>query len=348
MTSRSNRGGGSEHVFGVATRGGEGRLRGGGEHDRRGRAEGLGRGLGGLDVCTGGAPIAPGGGHERHATANVAAGPGVRAAFSVVSVSPGEVVLGASQSVPAGARAQRFIWSTGSCGPAAVCQGTEPKLEMFTRSRFTGTLSMTAIDANGATATSALDWLTIPAPRTVLATGPLRSAGVTSPRFGTLDVCEGLAPLSTVTQAPGPGGSPPPACTEDVEFGAVDAAGCLYPEDDLSQLQGGSARVIAGLLCHHSEFFCVPQSRPTRRLVIGPGATTAGHPPVVTRNGLAELRKLTHNYYSATPVRIDGLDFDPQPGAVIVVVPALDLVASDNASVMLDGFPILSAGVLDL
>lgn len=89
---------------------------------------------------------------------------GVRAAFGVVSLTPGRAVLDATASVPPGASATSYSWNvTGGSHPDAVCKGSEPQLTVMTRGALDTTVSLTATDAQGA-ATTVQAALDIPAP----------------------------------------------------------------------------------------------------------------------------------------------------------------------------------------
>ena len=215
--------------------------------------------------------------------------PVVKASFSVVSVTPGRVVLDASTSVPPGTSATSYSWNiTGGVHPDAICQGSEPQLTVMTRGALNATVSLTATDAEGVTSTASLP-LAIAAPNFRVShvarlsavhsnAPPLRRAVGTpvSPSFTVLGECSGavrpaLGPLTSAGErlaAKGVGlgvrplgsiGAPPEECKQDVEFGAADVLGCLKEISEPNELPGGITTALAGLLCGaHDKSFCTP------------------------------------------------------------------------------------------
>jgi hypothetical protein len=215
--------------------------------------------------------------------------PVVKAAFGVVSVTPGRAVLDASASVPPGASATSYSWNvSGGAQADAVCKGSQPQLTVMTRGALNGTVSLTATDAQGAS-TTAQATLDIPAPLLHASRAARASAvhanapstrGTTgtpvSPSFAVLGECSGtshvaLAPLSSAgarlaVKGVGLGasplgsiGAPPEGCNQDVEFGAADVLGCLEKIEEPNQLPGGITTALAGLLCgSHDTSFCTP------------------------------------------------------------------------------------------
>jgi hypothetical protein len=215
--------------------------------------------------------------------------PVVKAAFSVVSLTPGRAVLDASASTPAGTSATSYSWNvTGGAHPDAICKGSEPRLTVMTRGALNATVSLTATDAQGAVSTTHAT-LAIAAPppggshaaraAAVHASAPStrRAVGTqVSPSFAVLGECSGaahaaLAPLTSAgarLAAKGEGlgvrplgsiGAPPEECTQDVEFGAADVLGCLEKLEEPNQLPGGITTELASLLCDvHDHSFCTP------------------------------------------------------------------------------------------
>lgn len=215
--------------------------------------------------------------------------PVVKAAFSVVSVTPGRAVLDASASVPSGTSATSYSWNiTGGVHPDAICQGSEPELTVMTRGALNATVSLTATDAQGVASTASVP-LAIAAP-SFRVSHAARTAAVhtnapslrkavgapVSPSFTVLGECSGsahpaLAPLTSTgarLAAKGLGlgvrplgsiGAPPEECKQDIEFGAADVLGCLEEIEEPSQLPGGITTALAGLLCGvHDQSFCTP------------------------------------------------------------------------------------------
>ncbi len=215
--------------------------------------------------------------------------PVVKAAFSVVSVTPGRAVLDASASVPPGTSATSYSWNiTGGVHPDAVCQGSEPQLTVMTRGALNTTVNLTATDAQGVTSTASIP-LAVAAPTLRLSHAAHASAVHTnapsvrravgapvSPSFTVLGECSGtvrpaLAPLTSAGErlvAKGVGlgvrplgsiGAPPEECKQDIEFGAADVLGCLKEIGEPNELPGGITTALAGLLCGvHDKSFCTP------------------------------------------------------------------------------------------
>jgi hypothetical protein len=215
--------------------------------------------------------------------------PVVKAAFSVVSLTPGRAVLDASASVPAGTSATSYSWNvTGGAHPDAICKGSEPQLTVMTRGALNATVSLTATDAQGVVSTTRAP-LAIAAPALggsraahvsavrVSAPATRRTVGApVSPTFTVLGECSGavhpaLAPLTGAgerlavkgvglgVRPVGSIGAPPEECTQDIEFGAADVLGCLKPIEEPNQLPGGITTALAGLLCGaHDRSFCTP------------------------------------------------------------------------------------------
>jgi hypothetical protein len=216
--------------------------------------------------------------------------PAVKAAFSVVSLTPGRAVLDASGSTPAGTSAASYSWNiTGAANPDAVCRGSQPQLTVMTRGALNTTVSLTATDPQGVASTVRLP-LAIAAP-TLHGSRAARAAAVhtsapstrrtvgtpVSPAFTVLGECSGAthAPLAPLTRAGaqlavhgaglgvlrplGSIGAPPEGCNQDIEFGAADVLGCMEKIEDPNQLPGGITTALAGLLCGvHDQSFCTP------------------------------------------------------------------------------------------
>ncbi len=215
--------------------------------------------------------------------------PVVKAAFNVVSLTPGRAVLDASASSPAGTSATSYSWNvTGGSHPDAICKGSEPKLTVMTRGALNTTVSLTATDARGAVSTTRAT-LAIAAPALgdshaaraaaadTRAPSTRRTVGApVTPSFAVLGECSGaahaaLSPLTSAgarLAAKGVGlgvrrlgniGAPPEECDQNVEFGAADVLGCLEKLEEPNQLPGGITTALAGLLCGaHDQSFCTP------------------------------------------------------------------------------------------
>ncbi len=210
----------------------------------------------------------------------------VKAAFGVVSQSPGRAVLEASASVPPGASATSYSWHiTGGVNPDAVCKGSEPQLTVMTRGALNAVVSLTATDAQGVVSTARMP-LQIAAPTLPVAHASAahanapstrRAAGTpVTPSFTVLGECSAaahpaLAPLTSAgaqlavkgvglgVRPVGSIGAPPEGCNQDVEFGAADVQGCMEPIEEPNQLPGGITFALANLLCGlHDQSICIP------------------------------------------------------------------------------------------
>ena len=282
-------------------------------------------------------------------------GPQARSSFVVGFTGAGQAIFNASGSAPAGSQVLRYGWSlTGGGQPDVVCPGSDPNLTVYTRHALTHVVTLTVVDSHGAVTVSQ-HLVQIPAPPkgrlpSGLPHGSSRFGPVRHPSFSLLGDCQGTPlPLAHGFHPeggvqPGPGGSPPPACDgQDVVFGAVDAKGCLYPVTDvLKEIPRADYRTIADLLCAKNAYFCVPSlNGPSSSGVPHFGAARIATAKACTSCGaLAEVEAMMHNYISYSPVRINGLDFDPQNGAPIILIPGADLVVSSDARVLMDGFPV--------
>lgn len=303
--------------------------------------------------------------------------PVARAAFTLLSVTPGRAVLDASASAPTGTSVARYSWNvSGDAQPDAVCQGGEPQLTVVTRGALDTTVQLTAVDAQGLTTTTqqALD---IPAPTAASKsahTAALRahaSASLgrrvigtsVSPAFTVLAECSGetrasVPPLALKGQATvgarlNVGGAPPAECTQDVEYGAADVMGCLEKIKEPSELPGGITLALATLLCGaHDEEFCVKPLQAVANAgasllgdALGEAASARGAASATQQRAAGAVTAALSSmgfpsYYSWDPVRIDGLDVDPRSGQPILVIPSASVVVSADASIYLHGIQI--------
>ncbi len=291
--------------------------------------------------------------------------PSVEASFIYLNLGQGIATADASGSVPPGGRAARFIWHvSGAAQSDVVCPGSDPRLSLFTRTALRGAVSLTTVDANTGRFTSTSRTLDLSGPKLPKLPFPRHRGAhvgtVVHPSFSILGDCEGLPLPETLgghayghvkggQPPPGPGGSPPAECGgQDIQFGAVDAAGCLYQLTDLSQLAPADYAPIERILCGKDAYFCAPALVPRAEVnghAFGVSVSSAISPGNAFVGYVSTLRL---DYISYSPVRIDGLDFDPENGAPIVLVPSLDLVVSDDVTVRLAGFPIQHSNNLAL
>ncbi len=287
------------------------------------------------------------------ASVGTASGPPFTASVGVTSTGAGQAVFKASASGPV----SRFVWNvTGGSQPDVVCPGSDPGLTVYTRGPLSHDVSLTAVGAGGSS-TVAHSFVNIPPPPRahpprIAKHGNSHLGPIVHPSFSLLGDCQG-APLphpqdprhpGAGTKA-GPGGSPPPQCDgQDVVFGAVDAQGCLYPVTDLlNEIHPADYQTIQHLLCAHSTFFCVPSPDPAKTGGHAFGFGARAIQECSTCGAFAYVNAMIHNYISYSPVRINGLDFDPQNGAPIILVPGADLVVSSDANIVMDGVPVSTA-----
>jgi hypothetical protein len=314
--------------------------------------------------------------------------PDVHAAFQVQSVTPGKAVLDAAASVPAGASASTYSWNlTGGSQPDAVCQGSEPTLTVQTQGALDTNVSLTATDAATGASTLVSEHLQIPAPTKPALTGKIARAAAIAPRvslkgavtpgFKLIGTCTaagvsfaqstpyraavGLGKSAFTTTL---GGRPSAECLEETEFGAADIQGCLGEVEKLEEIPGGITVGLSKLLCGTKlEQFCTPALSAlggTAVSTIGNAldarASSSRTRAVSAANisfaqGQVEqaLAGMKFPFYFATgAVRIDGLDFDPQAGSPLVIVPSADLVFGLNVKIYLHNIPIVQMPALIL
>jgi hypothetical protein len=309
------------------------------------------------------------------AAAQPAPPPQVHAAFAIQSVTAGKAVLDATASTPPGTSATLYSWNvTGGTQPDAVCQGSEPQLTVESGTALNTTVSLTAVDSTTGASTLAKLPLDIPGPAlrkgakisvasAQTASVPAALGKLVTPSFKVVSTCaskslpasvpykEALAAGKSIfTQ--GVGGAPSGSCLEDTEFGAADIEGCLNQVGEPSEIPGGVTIGLAKLLCGASlKDFCLPAlSSVADEAVSTAGAllsrTARAHtaftlppPTKVALSQVLENQKFPVDY-STTPIRVNGLDIDPQNGFPILIMPAEDLVLAVDAKVWLHGVPL--------
>jgi hypothetical protein len=314
--------------------------------------------------------------------------PQVHAAFAVQSVTPGKAVLDAAASVPAGAGASTYSWNvTGGSQPDAVCQGSEPTLTVQTQEALDTNVSLTATDAATGASTLVSEHLQIPAPTKPALTGKLARAALNTPRVSLKGaVTPGFKMIGTCTGAGLPfaqstpyraavglgksaftttlGGRPSAECLEETEFGAADIQGCLGEVPNLQEIPGGITVGLSKLLCGTKlEQFCMPALSALSGTAVSTisnaldARAASARPIAVSAASLSyaqgALEKATAGmkfpfYFSTGAVRIDGLDFDPQAGSPLVIVPSADLVFGLNVKIYLHDIPLMQMPALIL
>ncbi len=305
--------------------------------------------------------------------------PAVHASFAVQSVIAGKAVLDAAASTPAGASASIYSWNiTGGSPPDAVCQGSEPTLTVQTGSALSTNVSLTATDAATGAQTVVSQHLEIPAPAKPGLTGKIAAAraaaspvslkGAVTPAFKVIGTCTGAGlpfPQSTSYRVAAGfksaftttfGGVPPAECLEETEFGAADIQGCLGSVPNLGEIPGGLTIGLSKLLCGtRLEEFCTPALSALAGSAVSALEARAprSEPTAHSAVALSLVEKAVGAsgypiYFSTQAVRIDGLDFDPQSGSPLVIVPSADLVFGLNVKVYLHDVPLVALPALIL
>jgi hypothetical protein len=285
-----------------------------------------------------------GAGASAHSTAIVAASaPGAAppasapsAAFAIVPGALGHISFDASASRPPGAVVSTYAWNLdGHTGaqPSALCGGEASQLSTrLAAGAHSLTLQLT--DTSGRVTAVTHQVIVPPAGAARLASA--RSAhGAALPALTQVFSC-----------SPGPGdhpgdvtgnGGPPAGCAAEVQFGLADAVGCLKPITSSSEWPAAESRLLqhlVGSLSVQNCPFCATASRAS------PGNFTVAN----FESGLAARQS---PFISYQPVRINGVDFYPHPGAAIVLLPDQNLIFSSNAQMKIAGIPV-SDGLLDL
>ena len=120
-------------------------------------------------------------------------------------------------------------------------------------------------------------------------------------------------------------GGPPAGCATQVQFGLADAVGCLrriathgdWPKAENKIFE----RMLAFVSCN------------------GPCAVTSAAHLTLPQFQAGVIAK-QDPFFSTQPVRINGIDFYPHPGAAIVLLPDQNMVISSNAQMKVAGIPI--------
>ena len=267
---------------------------------------------------------------ESSATTIPSASP-VRAAFAVAPGVPGRVLASASSSRPAEGTVASYAWSLdGHTGAAdtALCGGDASQLN--TRmSAGTHSLTLTVTDTHGVRTSVSHNVVVPPGPPAITA-GASRAGG--APAF-----------VHVFTCSPGPGdhpgdvtaqGGPPAGCATEVQFGLADAVGCLTRITQRSQWPAAEGKIIHQLTLssYHPCATCARDAAAQGTLSLGQAE--------------AALSAAQDPYFSTRPVRINGIDFYPAPGAAILLVPNQNMVISSNATVELGGVPLKTGQII--
>ena len=213
----------------------------------------------------------------------------------------GPISFDASKSVAGGAIAARYAWDVNDDGRTdASCDGTTPALTTRLPASGTSAVKLTVTDVEQRTS-SALQPLTVTSAR-------VRPRA----RAASFRVPVGLSYRCTsptaVTQDITAQGGPPAGCVGQVSFGIVDAEGCLDPAPRAEDIPIAERNVILGIfttLADSRAGSAAAAAAPAGRLAVTDRAL-ATRDPVISRR----------------PVRVNGLDITPAPGAVVAIVPS--------------------------
>jgi PKD repeat protein len=282
------------------------------------------------------APLSAGEGGGTGTGGGLPSPPPPRAYFSSVSTLPGHVLLNAAGSRPPGATVGSYAWNIdGHSGaqPNALCGGEAP--QMSTRLQAgTHTVSLVVTAAGGAVTSTTQQVLVAAAARVPLGT-TARAHASAAAALTAVFVCSpapGEHPGDTTE-----GGGPPAGCATEVQFGLADAVGCLNAlatPGELPLAEGKILKQLVGSLSTQNCQFCATASR----------ATAGGYTLTNFEAGLVATQS---PFISYQPVRINGIDFYPHPGAAIVLLPDQNMILSSGAAMKLAGVPIKD-GLIEL
>jgi hypothetical protein len=287
------------------------------------------------DLAGGGTTTASGQLDAIATTTGVVTPPAAHASFVALTAPPGRMIIDASGSRPPGARVQSYAWNidrhSGS-EPSALC-GADASQLSGRLSAGTHTVNLRVTDLGGAV-TSTTHQLTVLAPARDSPGAPIatrtRAHATRAAALTQVFVC-----------SPGPSdhpgdvtaqGGPPAGCATEVQFGLADAVGCLNAITKRSDWPAAEGKIIHQLsLATHA---CPNCARDSRVLSVGVG-------------NLEQALSATEDpYFSTKPVRINGIDFYPNNGASILLVPNQNYVISSDATMKLGGVPISSGLVI--
>jgi PKD repeat protein len=253
------------------------------------------------------------------------------AAFTVAPPSAGRVAADASASAAGPGTVASYAWHVdGGTDPAhsALCGGDDS--QMTTRlAAGTHTLALTVTNSSGVSSTTTTR-LVVPRPH---AAGRASAhAATASAAFMQVFTCT-PAPQDTPGDVTAQGG-PPAGCATEVQFGLVDAVGCLDRITNASQFPAAESKLLKGLVGSTSVQNCVGCAHDSRatgaQLSAVEGGIVGDQDPFVSRR----------------PIRINGIDFVPHDGAAIVLLPQQNYVISSNAAVKLGGVTLTDGVVI--
>lgn len=263
-----------------------------------------------------------------------------------VSPQAGEVTRLSAEVAPA-FEAEKFLWDfTGDGEPEARCDASTSGIETSFNTSGVRTVALTARSASGETATSNLEFEVSRAARNVqrfldaTQNNKFLDASVYACVRGNLDA------IIDLTANGGPSG----ACTREgaatrtVEYGLIAAEGCFEVVDQLSDLPQAerdqylhSTSILVELLTAWKKPFS-PCLGKTLESHARSGAVREERRASLLVNPAAigcVLNTYVHPYISYRTVRINGVDYTPQRGSAIVLLPGEDLVIGSDVKVTL-------------
>lgn len=228
--------------------------------------------------------------------------PPPKAKFSIAKSSSNKyaTTFDASASLAGGAVADSFKWDLNSDGKTdAQCPGPDPILT--TKFDGSGTISATlTVSGGGTTSTSKLN-----SPVVGIGSGKkLGKSSKSSSYSRQTFICGPIAGRPPPTDLTA-GGGPPQECGQTVAFDIVEAIGCFTTAESLTSIPGAERSILSNVASGYAgtnsnvRIAAVPATVPVSSLV-------------TTQQRLIEV--------STQPVRLNGLDFYPKPGAAIVLV----------------------------
>lgn len=265
-------------------------------------------------------------------------------------VKGGPVVLDGSGTLPGREKIVGFRFRLSSSPGEIACGAGAPEVKVAFAGPTTGTATLTAIGAGGATSTASVPYTT--AGPTILR--PKRRAGTSAVKFQTRQ------PLVSAQCQPGPAsqaeevtiaGKPVNASCE-VHAGLVDAIGCGLREVQLcSGIPAPESRILAN---HENQYAGCGVQREAR----GTFASSSAAGPQAEACAFHCVPVVDTYYASSQPVRVNGLDLVPKPGAAVVIAVGglysthfttqhAAYLVSSGADVKIGGLPLQLGGQID-
>ncbi len=243
------------------------------------------------------------------------------------------IVLDPTGTTIAGGRLAQVAYDVNGDGRTdATCGASAPVLHATAVANATLNARVTVTSTTGASATTGAT-LTATVPATLPRGGAL-PARLRARLAARRTVSQGLggAPIAAYLCEPAAGtprssipditanGGPPAGCADTLTAGVVHAVGCLQQVDGQHPLP--QAEALA--LCAHQRVCAIKTRLAEPPLVTLRGATASAATALVGVGQQSILAQYGFDavYYSRQTVRVNGLDFVPQPGSVIVIARA--------------------------